>query len=39
MLLFPRSLPVGVKTESTACDGGVQPGGGNVFAAAHAETV
>jgi hypothetical protein len=38
MLLFPRSRPVGVKTESTAWEGGVQPGGGSFFAAAHADT-
>jgi hypothetical protein len=38
MLLFPRSRPVGVKTESTACDGDVQPGGGSFFAAAYADT-
>lgn len=38
MLLFPRSLPVGVKTESTACEGFVQPGGGSFLAAAHADT-
>jgi hypothetical protein len=38
MLLFPRSRPVGVKTESTACEGGVQLGGGSFFAAAHADT-
>jgi hypothetical protein len=38
MLLFPRSRPVGVKTESTACEGVVQPGGGSFFAAAHADT-
>lgn len=39
MLLFPKSRPVGVKTESTACEGGVQPGGGSFLAAAHADTV
>jgi hypothetical protein len=38
MLLFPRSRPVGVKTESTACEGAVQPGGGSFLAAAHADT-
>jgi len=38
MLLFPRSRPVGVKTESTAWEGGVQPGGGRLFAAAQADT-
>jgi hypothetical protein len=38
MLLFPRSRPVGVKTESTASDGGVQPGGGSLLAAAQADT-
>jgi hypothetical protein len=39
MLLLPRSRPVGVKTESTAWDGGVQPDGGSCFAAAHADTL
>jgi hypothetical protein len=38
MLLFPRSRPVGVNTESTAWAGGVHLGGGSFFAAAHAET-
>ena len=38
MVLFPRSVLVGEKTESTACAGGVQPGGGSFFAAAHADT-
>lgn len=39
IVLFPRSRPVGVKTESTAEEGLVQPGGGSFLAAAHAETV
>lgn len=38
IVLFPRSRPVGVKTESTAEEGGVQPGGGRVLDAAHADT-
>lgn len=38
MLLFPRSRLVGVKTESTASEGAVQPGGGSFLAAAQAET-
>lgn len=29
---------MGVKTESTAEEGSVQPGGGNFLAAAHADT-
>jgi hypothetical protein len=38
IVLFPRSRPVGVKTESTAVKGGVQPGGGSFLAAAQADT-
>lgn len=38
IVLFPRSRPVGVKTESTAEEGFVQPGGGSFLAAAHADT-
>lgn len=37
-VLLPRSRPVGVKTESTAEEGAVHPGGGSFFAAAHADT-
>ena len=38
IVLLPRSRPVGVKTESTAEEGAVHPGGGSFFAAAHADT-
>ena len=38
IVLFPRSRPVGVKTESTAEEGVVQSGGGSFLAAAHADT-
>jgi hypothetical protein len=37
-LLVHRSRVVGVKTLSTSRDGFVHPGGGSLFAAAHALT-